>query len=548
MTDGLVIHIAAGLDKHTEVLTQERIRIGASTDCNLRLNPSVLPSPGPVGMMLEIGRTNGYYRVTDFDPTLEITHNGERLVNYAKIDDGDEVRIGPSNLLLTFFPVGGLPAVVSGPRTETHVAPFIEHAAIESAATTRRDDAKVFLREFTRELVREINPSTKLVTLAIALALVGGILYIGFSLYREVQTSRRVIDAQNTQLAKMREEMGKTNEAVSKVDESNKIIRDSLSLAPKLRSDYGNGVCLVSGSYIFIERGTNRPLRYPEVQTNEDGVVIQNGADPLQLTPEGNGTIAEFEFVGTGFHVGEGFILTNRHVAQPWLADERAASLTSSASGQPRLKRLMAFFPQNPQPFTLKYKQSAQRDDLAVCLIENKDLIGNIPVLPLDRDFGAVTVGQAVVMMGYPSGPDRLLALLDDAEARSIQARYGSSLESLLGYLAEQNHIQPLTTQGHITDLDARRVVYDARTAEGGSGAPLFGQSGRVIGVNFAVFTENTASNFAVPVPYGITLLQRAGWKMPEGLDGDNENSNTNATASSSSPSRGNTTASNASR
>jgi serine protease Do len=543
MTDGLVIHIANGLDKHTEVLMQERIRIGASEDCNLRINSSLLPSNGTEGVVLELGRNNGYYRVTDFDPTVEITHNGARLGNYTRIGDGDEVRIGPSKLLLTFFPVGGLPAVVSGPRTETHVAPFIEHAAIESAATARRDDAKVFLREFTRELVREINPSTKLVTLAIALALVGGVLYIGFSLYREVQTSRRVIDAQNEQLSKMREAMRETSDAVSKVDESNKMIRDSLSLAPKLRSDYGNGVCLISGSYIFVERGTSRPLRYPEVQTNEDGVVIQNGADPLQLTPEGNGAIAEFEFVGTGFHVGEGFILTNRHVAQPWLADERAQSLTSTASGVPRLKKLMAFFPESQLPLALKYKQSSQTDDLAVCLLENKDQFLNIPVLPLDRDSEAVAVGKAVVMMGYPSGPDRLLALLDDAEARSIQARYGASLESLLGYLAEKNHIQPLTTQGHITDLDTRRIVYDARTAEGGSGAPLFGQSGRVIGINFAVFTENTASNFAVPVRYGITLLQRAGWKPPEGTDG-NSNENANGTVAGA---RSNSATSNAS-
>jgi serine protease Do len=527
MTDGLVIHIANGLDKHTEVLMHDRIRIGTGEECNLRINSALLPANGGQGVLLELGRNNGYYRVTDFDPSAEITHNGDRLENFTRIEDGDEVRIGPSKLLLTFFPVGGLPAVVSGPRTETHVAPFIEHAAIESAATARRDDAKVFLREFTRELVREINPSTKLITLAIALALVGGVLYIGFSLYREVQTRRRVIDAQNEQLSKMREALGKTNDVVSKVDESNKMIRDSLSLAPKLRSDYGNGVCLISGSYIFSERSTGRPLRYPEVQTNEDGVVVQNGADPLQLTPEGNGAIAEFEFVGTGFHVGDGFVLTNRHVAQPWLADERAQSLTSTASGVPRLKKLMAFFPESQQPLTLKYKQSSQTDDLAVCLLENKDQLLNIPVLPLDRDSDAVAVGKAVVMMGYPSGPDRLLALLDDAEARSIQARYGASLESLLGYLAEKNHIQPLTTQGHITDLDTRRIVYDARTAEGGSGAPLFGQSGRVIGVNFAVFTENTASNFAVPVRYGIVLLQRAGWKPPEGSDGNlNENAN----------------------
>ena len=56
-----------------------------------------------------------------------------------------------------------------------------------------------------------------------------------------------------------------------------------------------------------------------------------------------------------------------------------------------------------------------------------------------------------VIMMGYPSGPDRLLALLDDSEARNVQARYGSSLQSLLGYLGSKSRIQPLTTQGNIT-------------------------------------------------------------------------------------------------
>jgi len=29
------------------------------------------------------------------------------------------------------------------------------------------------------------------------------------------------------------------------------------------------------------------------------------------------------------------------------------------------------------------------------------------------------------------------------------------------------------------------------------------------------VFTENQASNFAVPIQYGVSLLQRAGWKFP---------------------------------
>ena len=238
------------------------------------------------------------------------------------------------------------------------------------------------------------------------------------------------------------------------------------------------------------------------------------------LTPEGHGAIAEYPFVGTGFHVGNGFVLTNRHVVQPWEADERALTLNSSVKGQPRLKKLVAFFPGNTQSITLKYKQASQREDVAVCTIDAKDLPPKLPVLPLEKDLSTVAVGKIVVTMGYPSGPDRLLALLDESEARAILARY-SSVDAQLNYLAEKKLIQPLTTQGNITDLDARRIVYDARTGEGGSGAPLFGPSGRVIGVTFAIFTENPASNFAVPVRYAIALLEREGWTAPQSFEAE---------------------------
>ena len=263
----------------------------------------------------------------------------------------------------------------------------------------------------------------------------------------------------------------------------------------KLRSEYGSGVCLIAGSFYFVEAGTGRPLRYAEAQLNDSGGAIQSGGAPESLTPEGNAAIAEYEFVGTGFHVGQGFVVTNRHIAQPWIADDRAQSISGSLKAQPRLRKLIAYFPNFTQAIPLKFKGAAQRDDLAVCSLDMPEIPETIPVLPLETDPDAVAVGKTVVMMGYPSGPDRLLALLDDAESRGIQQRYGTPMAQL-GYLAETKRIQPLTTQGSITDLDVRRIVYDARTAEGGSGAPLFGPSGRVIGVNFAVFTENQASNF----------------------------------------------------
>ncbi len=513
---GLVIHISSVNDRSTEVVMSERIRIGACEDCDVKIRlPQQLIEATAKVPVIELARSNGSYRVTSLNSGVEIRLNGKRIRPNAAIDDGDEVWIGPSGPSIHFFPVGSTAALVPGRRDTAHVAPFIEQAAMESSSTARRDDAKIFLREFTRELVREINPSTKILVFAILIASVLGALYIGIALSSEIRRLRKINDDLRSQAAAMNDQVSKTNEQLSDLDRSNKDVIRSLSLAVKLRSDYGSGVCLIAGSYMFVEAGTGRPLRYPETQTNESGESVQSGNDNPVLTPEGRGPIAEYEFAGTGFYVGDGYVVTNRHVAQPWLADERAQSLNSKVNGQPRLKKFMAFFPDHPQPVTLKFKQAGQREDVAICTIDAKEIPPKLPYLPLEKEAESVAVGKPVVMMGYPNGPDRLLALLDESEARSIQARYSSPLASL-GYLAEKKLIQPLTTQGNITDLDVRRIVYDARTAEGGSGAPLFGPSGRVIGVCFGIFTENAASNFAVPVRYATTLLERSGWKPPE--------------------------------
>ena len=533
MATGLVIHISSGEDRHTEILTDDNIRIGTTETANLRLRASSLPREAVNVLLLELTRANGTYRVTRVDQTLPVTLNGDAVQTGAEINDGDEVRVGDADLVLHFYPVRALPAVVpSASARETHVAPFIEAAAIESAATARRDDAKVFLREFTRELVREINPSTKLVTLAIAIALVGGVLYLGFAMYKELQRSRRLIDDQRAQLGQMRDQVLKTNSQISDLGRSTKELQDSLSLAVKLRSEYGRGVCLIAGSFYFVETGTGRPLRFAEGQVNESGSAVQSGNALESLTPEGNAAVAEYEFVGTGFYVGQGFVITNRHIAQPWSADDRAQSITGGLKAQPRLKKLIAYFPDFTQAIPLKFKTAAQRDDLAVCELDLPEIPPTLPVLPLEINPDAVAVGNQVVMMGYPSGPDRLLALLDDAESRGIQQRYGTPMAQL-AYLAETKRIQPLTTQGSITDLDVRRIVYDARTAEGGSGAPLFGPSGRVIGVNFAVFTENQASNFAVPSRFAVNLLERTGWT---GTPKDSKNADAAGQSSSYTP------------
>src|SRR6266542_2472532 len=410
---GLVIHISSVNDRSTEVVMSERIRIGACEDCDVKIRlPQQLIEATAKVPVIELARSNGSYWVTSLNSGVEIRLNGKRIRPNAAIDDGDEVWIGPSGPSIHFFPVGSTAALVPGRRDTAHVAPFIEQAAMESSSTARRDDAKIFLREFTRELVREINPSTKILVFAILIASVLGALYIGIALSSEIRRLRKINDDLRSQAAAMNDQVSKTNEQLSDLDRSNKDVIRSLSLAVKLRSDYGSGVCLIAGSYMFVEAGTGRPLRYPETQTNESGENVQNGNDSATLTPEGNGAVAEYEFVGTGFHVGDGFVLTNRHVTQPWLADERAKSLSSSVQGLPRLKKFMAFFPDHPQPVTLKFKQAGQREDVAICTIDAKEIPQKLPYLPLEKEAESVAVGKPVVMMGYPNGPDRLLALM----------------------------------------------------------------------------------------------------------------------------------------
>jgi S1-C subfamily serine protease len=368
-----------------------------------------------------------------------------------------------------------------------------------------------------RELIRAISPVHKIAALFVAVVFISGLLYLGLAAYKEVQRNRHLLDEQSQRLARLEMRGEQTRQEVSHLASSNKEILSHSSLAPRVWNEYRNGVCLISGSYIFVDARTGRPLRVPQNSRDEDEPLMPKGEWPLWLTPEGEGEIAQVDYVGTGFHVGGGYFLTNRHIViEPWADDAWAQLLSVMVNTSPRLGKLMAYFPGHPRPYSLKFKQASSQDDLAVCMLDAKELPADIPALPLDTGPDPVKVGEAIALMGYPLGEDRLLALLPEQEARSLQRRYGESGRALLNQLAKRNLIKPLIAQGHIMDLHSHQLVYDAASSEGASGAPVFGQSGRVIGVHFGFFIQNRASNFAVPISRGLALLQQAGWQPIE--------------------------------
>src|SRR5712691_228003 len=215
-SNGLVIHVSSLNDRSTEVVMRDVIRIGASEECDvkIRLPQTASAVNGPV---IELARQNGVYRIANVDATLEVRLNGRPIKPNRGIYDGDEIWIGPSGPSIHFFPIEASAALVPGRRDGAHVAPFIEQAAMEASATARRDDAKIFLREFTRELVREINPSTKIIAFAILILAVVGGLYIGFAQFHEARRGRRTIAEQQAQLVAQQEELKRANDQLGKV-------------------------------------------------------------------------------------------------------------------------------------------------------------------------------------------------------------------------------------------------------------------------------------------------------------------------------------------
>ena len=540
MATGIIIHINAGSEKRTEYFSDENIRVGSDEFCDLQIHT---PGTNGRGVWFGLESTDGTYRIVEFDESLGLKINDAPIRRFIAIADGDTIVLPDGGVSFSFFSLETRSALITTNREQPYISRFIEDAAIESSGSVKRDDAKAFLREFVRELSREISWTTKLIAFVLVGAFITGILYIGWAVSSELRQSRQQAELQSDVIKKLEEKLGKTSDQLGELDKTNKDLMKTVSLAPNLRVEYGSGVCLIVGVYDLVDKRSGKVLRYADPQsmrpnpfepTESEDPSRQPPPPQIGLTTEGNGSTVEYDFIGTGFHVGGGYIVTNRHVVQPWEEDEQVQQMMRAANGRARVKRLVIYFPNYAQPLAMKIRQLGGGEDVAVGTVDPALLPTDLPVLPLEADGDSATIGKTVVSMGYPNGPDRLLAMVDDAEAKSINQRFGNSRQNLINFLAQSMKVTPLLTQGAITDLDAKRIVHDAKTAEGGSGAPLFGQAGKVIGVNFGVFTENTAANMAVPVRFAIELLKRAGWKSPEELQKESEqqvaanNTNTN--------------------
>jgi S1-C subfamily serine protease len=208
---------------------------------------------------------------------------------------------------------------------------------------------------------------------------------------------------------------------------------------------------------------------------------------------------------GTGFLIADGVLATNRHVAEPWYGDSEAQKLIDQGAN-PSLEKLVVFFPGSPTPVQLSPAAVSHTSDLAILQTEDTNFVRHLPVLPLAKSPGSP--GQLVTVIGYPMGIAGMVAKSPSGIYERLAYRHNDI--SAASELAALSLIRPSTTCGHLGDVVGEKLIYDAPTAHGGSGGPVFNTKGEVIGVNSAYMDGFSGGTLGVSVESLRSLLRQA--------------------------------------
>jgi S1-C subfamily serine protease len=192
-------------------------------------------------------------------------------------------------------------------------------------------------------------------------------------------------------------------------------------------------------------------------------------------------------------------------VAEPWWQNDELKEMTDQGLS-PVIAEMTAYFPGVPHGIAINTERISTVADVAV-LKANVAELGIKQIALADGSHSAVS-GGPVVLLGYPTALDAILARAGAETLQSIATASKGDPKLVMDELARRRLIRPTTTQGHIGDILPDKIVYDAQTTSGGSGGPLFNVQGKVIGINFAMVREFGGSNFAIPVGYGKSLLK----------------------------------------
>jgi DNA-binding response OmpR family regulator/S1-C subfamily serine protease len=304
----------------------------------------------------------------------------------------------------------------------------------------------------------------------------------------------RISSSTGGSLADLDNRLKQTDSRIGKLENESRIAQDIVR-------NYSDSVCLIYAIVGFHDRKSGARLKFAGVNANGEPLADEKGS--VIVTTEGGTRPVYLHVFGSGFLIDNaGHILTNHHVLEPWWHNAQGIPVPTDTF-EPRIVSMWAYFPGNDTPLQLHVERLNEEFDLGLASV---DLPQKHPQ-PVAIDQLAAISGSPVVLIGYPTGVEGILARIDEPTLKRIAQTVGNDTEGLVQELGRRKLIRPLVTQGHLGVVGPDRLVYDAQTTHGGSGGPVFDASGKVIGVNFAILSGFAGSNFAVPISRATGML-----------------------------------------
>jgi len=473
--DAAIVHLSGRQRGTTEFLSGDHIVIASPPGRDVEIATAGEPAPGSLATLDRRGHT---YRLT-VNPGADVWINGEQIREMV-LASGDVLEFGDGAVVrFRLYPP-------ERHRYKTMAEAFsdcVDCARYDSTSPVKR--AGIFVSQMPTEIMTQTAPRVRIamVVLAmVAIGLAGTALVRSAKIERSLQTEAsrveglaRLLDRTENQtltvadLEAIRSDIEELRETEGRVDD----LEALAGARERVIAAAARSVVFLQGAYGFTDPDTGRPLRF--VVSEGGNPTIGPGGMPA-FTIEGSGPEVEIFYTGTGFvATDDGRIITNRHVAEPWLFDDDAQMIAARGL-VPVMRRFIGYLPGEPEPFDVSLIVSSDTADVAV--------------------------------LGYPTGINAMIARSQREILPILEARGEVDFWEVAQILAEGGHIAPLATRGIVGQITSASVVYDANTTHGGSGGPVIGLDGSVVAINSAILNDFTGSNLGVPAAEALRLLQ----------------------------------------
>ena len=541
----MLCHLSGSLQGKTQSFDGDRITFGTSEECDVRFDRALDAAVQAIHAELSV------------EQGISVLHDrtGKRLLfvnglgqKEAALRDGDLIQFGEAGPEVRFRLASE--GVSMTKPLKTIVAD--SHDIIVRTPHSRYLSPVYLARHILADIMIHASPLVRVAAGLIILAPVIFILWLGVALYRQhqatIETERQMAEVvhqlelkqmtqaelerrveQERQLAteslRRREEQvtvltaklkalepaRESQREVEAVRQQLNALRQSQSFAEEIISRFGGSVGLLQGGYGFKEKTTGRPLRYQGIDQLGNPYVDKDGN--ALVTLEGIAPPVLIYFAGTAFLVDrDGTVVTNRHIVRMW-ETYGPARQAIEAGFEPELILLRLFFPGEETPYLLTEVVVPDQGDIALLRTERVPTRQS-PVMLASE--GPPHVGEPIVMLSYPGSIDTLLARAAPSVSQDILNKAGGDVVRLVDELARKQLIRTLATQGHVSDASPELIAYEAASASGSSGAPIFNRAGKVIAVNQAMLQRVGGVHVALPVRFVNELVGQVSQRFPD--------------------------------